>query len=94
MMPKFESVDPSEIVIGRGQAEYAYRAPFRDAIRDGDAGSVTLDAGDDPAKVKRAMRHASREVGIRVRSSWEDDSRRVLLWKRTGVGGPVHRGSR
>ena len=47
----------------------------------------TLDApvGDDPAAMKRLLRQASKETGVKVRSSWEDDTRMALLWKRVGA---------
>jgi hypothetical protein len=31
----------------------------------------------------RRLQEASRETGIKIRSSWEDKSQRALLWKRT-----------
>ena len=39
--------------------------------------------GEKAAIVKRRLQEASRETGIKIRSSWEDKSQRALLWKGT-----------
>jgi hypothetical protein len=84
-MPKFQKLDPSQVVLGRGRANALRRRPFVDAIRSAQAGRIELDRGEDPAATKRLLRQASREAGIKVRSSWEDASQRALLWKRVGA---------
>lgn len=84
-MPKFQKLDPKQVILGRGRAAQQRRAPYRDALRANAAGRVELDQGDDPAQVKRDLRTAARELGLRIRSSWEDDRQRALLWKRTGT---------
>lgn len=84
-MPKFQKLDASQVVLGRGRANAVKRRPFVDAIKASEAGRIELDRGEDPAAVKRLLRQASKEVGIKVRSSWEDQSQRALLWKRVGA---------
>lgn len=84
-MPKFKSMPPSEVIIGRGRYNAIKRKPFEEAIRDSEAGRIILDPQDDPDFVKRLLRAASKTTGIRVRSSWEDNKKGVLLWKRTGI---------
>ena len=44
---------------------------------------IRLERGEKSAIVKRRLQEASRETGIKVRSSWEDKTQRALLWKRT-----------
>jgi len=84
-MPKFSKLDPGQVVLGRGRANALKRRPFVDAIRASQAGRIVLEEGDEAAAVKRFLRSASKEVGIKVRSSWEDETRRVLLWKRAAA---------
>lgn len=84
-MPKFQKLDPNQVVLGRGRSNALKRRPFADAIRAAQAGRIELDRDDDPAATKRLLRQASKETGIKVRSSWEDDSRSALLWKRVGA---------
>lgn len=83
-VPKFQKLDPTTVVLGRGRAAVARRQPYREAIRAGKAGRIELDQADVPGHVKRDLRLAAQEEGVRVRSSWEDATERVLLWKRTG----------
>lgn len=71
-------------MLGRGRSNALRRKPFVDAIKSADAGRIELDQDDDPVATKRLLRQASREVGVKVRSSWEDESQRALLWKRVG----------
>ncbi len=59
--------------------------PYVRALESCEAGKIELERGEDPAAVKRLLREASRETGIRVRSSWEDSEQRVLFWKKTQV---------
>ena len=84
-MPRFQRLDPNQVVLGRGRANALKRRPYVDAIKGAQAGRIELDKEDDPAATKRLLRQASKEVGIKVRSSWEDDSKRALLWKRVGA---------
>lgn len=59
--------------------------PYVRALKSWDAGKIELERGEDPTTVKRLLRQASRETGIRVRSSWEDSRQRALFWKKTEV---------
>lgn len=83
-MPKFQKLNPKDVVLGRGRSALLERQPYAEALRIAEAGSITLEKGDDPGKVKRLLKLAAKDLGIRVRSSWEDSSQRVLLWKRSG----------
>ena len=83
-MPKFTRMSAKEVQIGRGRIAAERRVPFIEALRAGDAGKIELERGDRSQVVKRVLAEASRETGIKVRSSWEDKSQRALLWKRIG----------
>ena len=83
-MPKFTKMSPKDVLIGRGRLAAERRVPFVEALRAGDAGKIELEASDRPQIVKRVLAEAAKETGIKVRSSWDDKSQRVLLWKRTG----------
>ena len=83
-MPKFATVGARDVLIGRGRMAAERRVPFIAALRAGDAGKIELEAADRPMVVKRVLAEAAKETGIKVRSSWEDKSQSVLLWKRTG----------
>ena len=83
-MPKFTKMSPKDVLIGRGRIAAERRVPFIAALRAGDAGKIELEAADRSQVVKRVLAEASRETGIKVRSSWEDNGQRVLLWRRTG----------
>ena len=82
-MPKFSKMNPGQVFIGRGRAAFEARKQYADAIRAGDAGKVDLDRRDRPTTVKRLLQEAAKEVGVKVRSSWTDDSQKTLLWKKT-----------
>lgn len=84
-MPKFEVLDPKDVQLGRDRAAAEERQQFIAAIQAGDAGKIILDAGERASRVKHRLTEASKEAGIRVRSSWEDKRQRVLLWKRVGA---------
>jgi hypothetical protein len=84
-MPKFETLNPDDIAIGRGRAAAEARKLYITAISEGDAGRITLDRAERSSTVKRLLGEASKQSGIRVRSSWSDKTQRVLLWKRVGV---------
>ena len=84
-MPKFRTLNPDQVHVGRGKDAHAARALFVKAIEAGDAGRIDLEPGDKPAILKRRLREASEQLGIKVRSSWTDESQTTLLWKRTGL---------
>lgn len=81
-MPRFKKLDPSEVVVGRGPAKIS-REPYVKAIQSAEAGSIELDAEDRPGTVKRLLREAARDLGVKIRSSWADDTQRVLVWKKS-----------
>ena len=83
-MPKFTKLNPKDVHIGRGRAAHEARQPYRDALTSGDAGRIELGRGEKASTVKTQLALASKEVGVKVRSSWEDKQRRVLLWKKAG----------
>ena len=80
-MPKFEKMDPKDVAVGRGRAAIAAREPYIEALRAGDAGRIELQRGEKQSVVKKRLQEASREAGIKIRSSWENP--RTLVWKRT-----------
>jgi len=84
-MPRFQKLDPGQVVLGRGRSNALRRRPFVDAIKAAQAGRIELDKDDDAVATKRLLRQASKELGIKVRSSWEDDTHSALLWKRVGA---------
>jgi hypothetical protein len=84
-MPKFRTLNPEDVHVGRGKDAAAARVQFVKAIESGDAGRIDLEAGDNPTVIKRRLREASKQAGIKVRSSWADDSQKTLFWKRTGL---------
>ena len=75
---------PSEVLIGRARAAAEERAQYVAAVKGSEAGKIELGRGENPAKVKRFLQEAAKEAGTKVRSSWEDNSQRVLLWKKVG----------
>jgi hypothetical protein len=81
-MPRFKKLDPSEVVVGRGPAKIS-REPYLKAIQSAEAGAIELDENDRPGTVKRLLREAAKDLGVKVRSSWADDSQRVLVWKKS-----------
>ena len=83
-MPKFTAMQPSEVLIGRARAAAAERAEYAEALSKSDAGKIELARGETPSRVKRLLAEAAKESGIRIRSSWEDRSHKVLLWKKVG----------
>ena len=84
-MPKFEAMKAEDVQVGRGRVTAEARRAFREAIEGSEAGRISLDRGDRPSTVKRLLAEASKECGIKVRSSWADKRQTVLLWKRTGI---------
>lgn len=89
-MPQFKKLDPAQVTVGRGPARIS-REPYLKAIQAGEAGAIELDDSDRPGTVKRLLREAARELGVRVRSSWADETQRVLVWKKSA---PVPQRSR
>ena len=83
-MPKFTAMRSSEVLIGRARAAAAERKAYVEALRGSDAGKIELSRGENAARVKRLLSEAGKESGTRIRSSWEDRSQRVLLWKKVG----------
>jgi len=84
-VPKFETLQADEVLLGRSRLAAEARKPFVEALHAGDAGRIELDRADTPSTVKRLLSEASKEAGIRVRSTWEDKRQTVLLWKRVGA---------
>ena len=83
-MPTFTKLDPASVQVGRGRSAHEARQPYREALTGSDAGRIELGRGEVPATVKRHLADAAKEVGAKVRSSWEDKQQRVLLWKKVG----------
>lgn len=84
-MPQFEKADPKSVILGRGREGHRRREAYRKALASSDAGRIHLDKGEAADQVKRDLRIAAQEAGIRIRSSWFDSEQRVLMWKRTGL---------
>ncbi len=84
-MPKFTAMKASEVLVGRARAAAEERKSYVEALRSAEAGKVELARGENSARVKRVLSEASKESGVRIRSSWEDKSQRVLLWKKFGT---------
>lgn len=83
-MPKFTPMEPSEVLIGRARSAAEERAEYVEAVGASDAGKIELGRGENPTRIKRLLSEAAREAGTKVRSSWEDKTRRILLWKKVG----------
>ena len=83
-MPKFTKLSPNDVQIGRGRSAYEARQAYREALTGSDAGKVELGRGEKANAVKHQLRLAAKEVGVKVRSSWEDSRQRALLWKKVG----------
>ncbi len=81
-MPRFKKLDPSEVIVGRGPAKIS-REPYLKAIQAAEAGSIELETEDRPGTVKRLLREAARDLGVKIRSSWSDDTQSVLVWKKS-----------
>lgn len=82
-MARFTKLDPSAVAVGRGRAALQAREPYVEALRAGEAGRIDLSRGERPASVKRLLQQAAKDAGVRIRSSWTDDSQKSLLWKKT-----------
>lgn len=81
-MAKFTKLDPAKVILGRGRSAQEARLPYVQALKASDAGKIVLDDGDDPNRVKRYLRRAAQDASVQLRSSWEDETRRTLLWKK------------
>ena len=81
---KFTAKQASEVLIGRERASARERGMYAEALRNSEAGTIELDRGEKASRIKRLLAEASKESGIRVRSTWEDKNQKVLLWKRVG----------
>ena len=83
-MAIFTPKEASEVLIGRERASAQERAMYSEALRGSDAGMIELTRGEKASRIKRLLAEASKETGIRVRSTWEDKNQKILLWKRVG----------
>ncbi len=68
-MPQFTAMKPSEVLVGRARLAAEERKSYVDALRLGEAGKVELARAEKSARVKRLLSEASKESGIRIRSS-------------------------
>jgi hypothetical protein len=84
-VPKFTKLTPDDVVVGRGRASAELRLPFIAALKGSQAGRIELERGDKPGTVKRLLQEASKESGIRIRSTWETKDQKSLVWKRVGA---------
>ena len=73
-MPKFTAMKPSEVLVGRARLAAEERKSYVEALRSAEAGKVELAGAEKSVRVKRLLVEASKESGIRIRSSWEDKS--------------------
>ena len=83
-LPKFTAMRPAEVLIGRARSAGEERKAYGEALRGSDAGKLELTRGESSSRVKRLLGEAAKENGTKIRSSWEDKSQRVLLWKKVG----------
>jgi hypothetical protein len=83
-LPKFTAMKASDVLIGRARSAAEERLPYVDALQGSDAGRIELGRGENPTRVKRLLAEAAKEAGTKVRSSWDDKTKRVLLWKKVG----------
>ncbi len=83
-MPKFTKLDLKGMHIGRRRTAHEARQPYRDALTASDAGRIESGRGEKASTVETQLALASKEVGVKVRPSWEDKRRRVLLCKKAG----------
>ena len=85
-MPRFSKLDPEQVHIGRGRAAFEARKRYVDAVNGSDAGRIDLESGDRASTVKRVLHEAAKEAGVKLRSSWLDETQRTLVWKKTARG--------
>lgn len=84
-MPTFTKRDPATILIGRARLRAERQAPFVEALRVTEAGRIELGTDENPNQIKRDLSDAASEVGVKIRSSWEDKDQKALLWKRSST---------
>jgi hypothetical protein len=84
-MPKFTKLNPTDVQVGRGRGAAEMRLPYIEALKEGDAGRIELERGDQPQTVKRLVQAAAKQSGIRIRSSWETKEQKSLVWKKVGA---------
>lgn len=80
MVPEFEAMQPSDVVVGRGRSAKANRAPYIEAVRASDAGRIKLEEGEKIGQARRYLQDAAKEVGKRVRAGYES-SENAIYWK-------------
>ncbi len=80
----FTPKEAAEVLIGRERASAQERQMYAEALQSSDAGTIELTRGEKASRIKRLLAEASKDTGIRVRSTWEDKNQRILLWKRVG----------
>ena len=83
-MAIFTPKEASEVLIGRERASAQERQMYAEALQGSNAGTIELSRGEKASRIKRLLAEASKDTGIRVRSTWEDKNQRILLWKRVG----------
>jgi len=81
-MAKFTKMAPVDVVIGRGRQNAEERRRYVEALRTMDAGKIELQPNEKPTTVKRLLQEASKELGLKVRSTWTDEQQQTLVWKR------------
>lgn len=81
-MPKFTTLDPTTVHIGRQREAHEARQFYLEILDAADAGAIELEPGENPAVVKRRLRESAKLAGIRVRSGWQDEAQTTLVWKR------------
>lgn len=86
-MPKFNELDPNEVILGRGRKNANDSAEYRQHLLKCDAGRIELLPGEKPNDVRRLLRYASKSTAVKIRSSWESKAKNAILWKRTGLPG-------
>ena len=81
-MPKFTTLDPATVRIGRQREAHEARQFYLDILESANAGAIDLEPGENPAVVKRRLRESAKLVGLKVRSGWQNGERKTLVWKR------------
>ncbi len=83
-LPKFTTLNPAEVLVGRGRVAAEARLPYLAAVKEGEAGRIELERGERPQAVKRLLQEAAKESGVRLRSTWETKEQKSLVWKKVG----------
>ena len=76
-MPKFETLDPAEVKIGKRGIDLA---PYREALREAEAGLITPENGESAGSLRSALQRAAKSIDLTIRTSERDG---VVVWKRT-----------